>query len=173
MKLARYGHEVLTADNDLTKTEETLTVIKAMENALAANANNMADYFHEDFRWMGNVGCGTKENLEAFRSNWQLPLRAAFTDRSYYTQAWIAQGEWASCFGHIEGTHSGVFMGIEATGQRVVIPYTDFWQVKDGRIADNWVSVDFAHVLSQLGRDIFDGYGWEAFDDGSAVRPKP
>jgi len=173
MKPPRYGHEVLTAANDISKTDETLAVIKAMEKALAANANNMADYFHEDFRWMGNTGCGTKKDLEAFRNNWQLPLRAAFTDRNYHTQAWITQGEWSSCFGHIEGTHSGVFMGIEPTGKRVIIPYIDFWQVKDGRIADNWVSVDFAHVLRQLGRDIFDGHGWEAFDDGSAVPPKP
>lgn len=172
MKSPRYGHEVLTADNDLSKTDETLTVIKAMEKALVANANNMADYFHEDFRWMGNAGCGTKKDLEAFRNNWQLPLRAAFTDRSYHTQAWVAQGEWASCFGHIEGTHSGVFMGIEATGKRVIIPYTDFWQVRDGRIADNWVSVDFAHVLNQLGRDVFDGHGWETFDDGSTLPPR-
>ncbi|MDD9909000.1 MAG: ester cyclase [Ahrensia sp.] len=173
MKPARYGREILTADNDLTKTDETLSVVKNMEKALGENADNMADYFHDDFRWMGNRGCGTKEDLKAFRENWQLPIRAAFTDRQYYSQVWITQGEWASCFGHIEGTHSGTFMGIEATGKRVTIPYTDFWHVKDGKIADNWVSVDFAHVLHQLGRDVFDGNGWEAFDEGRLVPPKP
>ncbi|MEM8750858.1 MAG: ester cyclase [Pseudomonadota bacterium] len=173
MRPQRYGHELLTADNDLSKTDETLALIKAMEDALAANADNMADYFHEDFRWMGNAGCGTKPDLAAFRKHWQLPLRAAFTERNYHTQAWVAQGEWASCFGHIEGTHSGVFMGIEATGKRIIIPYVDFWLVKDGRIADNWVNVDFPYVLQQLGRDVFDGHGWENFDNGTLEAPAP
>jgi steroid delta-isomerase-like uncharacterized protein len=137
-----------------------------MEAALAANADDMAAHFHEDFRWRGNTGCGTKEGLHAFRRNWQLPLRAAFTEREYKTEQFVAQGEWASCFGHIEATHSGEFMGIPATGKRVTIPYMDFWKVQDGRISDNRVSVDFASVLAQLGLDVFDGQGWEAYDRG-------
>ena len=28
-------------------------------------------------------------------------------------------GDWAACFGKIEGTHSGEFMGIKPTGKRV------------------------------------------------------
>jgi predicted ester cyclase len=122
---------------------------------------------------LGPSGCGTKDGLAAFRNNWQLPLRAAFTDRSYKTDRFICEGEWASCFGHIEGTHSGVFMGIAPTGKRVTIPYMDFWKIEDGRIKDNWVSVDFPSVLAQLGRDVFDGRGWEHFDDGSATPPHP
>lgn len=153
--------------------DATRQVIQRMEQALAANSNDMAAHFHEDFHWYGNRGCGTKDGLAAFRNNWQLPLRAAFTERDYKTDRFICEGDWASCFGHIEATHSGVFMGIAATGKRVTIPYMDFWKVKDGRIKDNWVSVDFAHVLAQLGRDIFDGQGWEAFDNGDAIPPKP
>ena len=41
----------------------------------------------------------------------------------------------------------------------------------EGRITDNWVSVDFASVLAQLGRDVFDGQGWEHFDDGTLTPP--
>ncbi|MEM1364471.1 MAG: ester cyclase [Pseudomonadota bacterium] len=144
-----------------------------MEAGLSANSNTMADHFDENFRWMGNQGCGTKPNLEAFRNNWQLPIRAAFTERDYKTEHFMADGEWASCFGHIEATHSGTFMGIEATGKRVKIPYMDFWKIADGRIADNWVSVDFASILTQLGHDVFDGKGWENYDNGTLTPPKP
>jgi len=59
------------------------------------------------------------------------------------------------------------------TGKRVEIRYMDFWKVVDGRIADNWVSVDFAHVMQQLGVDPFQGQGWEAFDRGERVPPRP
>jgi len=151
----------------------SLKLVHDMEAALGANANDMERYFHEDFRWMGNHGSGTKLGLRAFRRNWQLPLRAAFTERSYITDRFIAQGYDVSCFGHIEATHSGPFMGIGATGKRVTIPYMDFWHIRDGRIADNWVSVDLASTLAQLGRDVFVGEGWEAFDEGRITPPYP
>lgn len=155
------------------QAEATRQVILRMERALGANSNDMAAHFHEDFHWYGNQGCGTKSGLQAFRDNWQLPLRAAFTEREYLTDRFICEGEWASCFGHILATHSGTFMGIPPTGKRVKIPYMDFWKIEDDRIRDNWVSVDFAYVLAQLGRDIFDGHGWEAFDRGERMPPKP
>ena len=153
--------------------DATRQVILNMEAALATNSHDMAAHFHDDFRWMGNQGCGTKANLSEFRNNWQLPLRAAFTDRDYKTDRFICEGDWVSCFGHIEATHSGTFMGITATGKRVKIPYMDFWKVEDGKIRDNWVSVDFAGVLAQLGVDVFDGKGWETYDRGEAIPPKP
>lgn len=163
----------LSTEEHVAKSQATLAAIKAMEEALAANSNTMEDHFHEGFRWMGNQGCGTKNNLKEFRNNWQLPLRAAFTNREYKTEKFLADGEWASCFGHIEGTHSGEFMGIPATGKRVKIPYMDFWKVTDGRIEDNWVSVDFAMVLAQLGVDAFNGKGWETFDNGEKTPIHP
>jgi predicted ester cyclase len=155
------------------QTEASRHVILRMEQALAANANDMETYFHEDFRWIGNQGCGTKLGLAAFRNNWQLPLRAGFTERTYVTIKFLAEGDWVSCFGHIVGTHSGPFMGIAPTQRRVIIPYMDFWRIEAGRIKDNWVSVDFAHVLAQLGHDVFGGQGWEAFDTGARTPPHP
>lgn len=155
------------------KTTASLDAVKRMEVGLAANEMDMTAYFTEDFVWRGNRGCGTKNGIAEFQRNWQFPLRAAFTDREYITEHFMADGEWASCFGHIEGTHSGTFMGIAATGKRVKIPYMDFWRIEDGRIADNPVSVDFASVMMQLGIDVFGGEGWEAYDDGTRTPEKP
>jgi len=89
------------------------------------------------------------------------------------TEHYMADGDWASCFGHIDALHTGTFMGIAATHKRVNIPYMDFWRIEDGRIADNPVSVDLAHVLFQLGVDVFDGKGWENYDNGTLEPPKP
>jgi len=163
----------LSAEEHQKKSQETLRVIKEMEIALGRNSNDMSRYFHESFRWMGNYGCGTKNDLQQFRNNWQLPFRAAFTERVYITEKFLVDGDWASCFGHIEATHSGEFMGIAASGKRIKISYMDFWKVSDGRIADNWVSVDYASVLAQLGKDVFNGEGWEAFDTGEKLPIHP
>lgn len=163
----------MTPEEHKAQSDATLKVIHDMEVALGNNSNEMQKYFHEGFRWMGNYGCGTKNNLDEFRNNWQLPLRAAFTDRIYKTDKFLADGEWASCFGQIEATHSGTFMGIKATGKRVTIPYMDFWRVEGGKIADNRVSVDFPSILAQLGEDVFANRGWESFDEGLEAPPKP
>ncbi len=157
----------------LARSAASLAAVKTMEDALARGANKMGDYFHEGFAWRGNVGCGTKAGVAEFRRNWQLPLRAAFADRTYITERFLADGDWAACFGAIEATHVGPFMGLPPTGKRVRIPYMDFWRVEDGRIADNPVFVDFAAVCLQLGRDVFAGEGWEAFDRGEKEPPRP
>jgi len=155
------------------KSAASLAAVKAMEAGLAANEMDMTKYFTEDFVWRGNQGSGTKHGIAGFQRNWQFPLRAAFTDRKYLTEHFMADGDWASCFGYIDALHSGPFMGIPATNKRVKIPYMDFWRIEDGRIADNPVSVDLAHVLFQLGVDVFDGKGWENYDNGTLEPPKP
>ena len=78
-----------------------------------------------------------------------------------------------AAFGRQEATHSGEFMGIAPTGKRVEIRYMDFWKVQDGKIVDNWVMVDFPHVMRQLGVDPFNGHGWEAYDRGEKTPPRP
>ena len=164
----------LTRDNDLSRTEETRRVIEAMVDGLNAHEiDGMGAFFHENFRWIGNAGCGTKHGLKAFQDNWQRPFQAAFSDKVCIDEARLFCGQWAAAFGAQHAVHSGEFMGIPATGKRVEIRYMDFWKVEDGKIVDNWVMVDFPHVLRQLGVDPFGGQGWEAFDEGRRTPPRP
>ncbi|MGC6537113.1 MAG: ester cyclase [Candidatus Puniceispirillaceae bacterium] len=174
MKGMRPEQAVLTKDTDLSKTDETKAVIEGMVDGL--NDHRIADigeFFSEQFRWLGNTGCGTKTGLREFQDNWQKPFQAAFSDKVCIDEARLYMGEWAAAFGRQEATHSGTFMGIEPTGKTVEIRYMDFWKVVDGKIQDNWVMVDFPHVMAQLGVDVFNGEGWEAFDRGERQAPSP
>ena len=174
MRGSRPEQAVLSRDTDLTKTDETRNVIESMVDGLNDHKiNGMADFFSEAFRWMGNAGCGTKIGLDEFQNNWQKPFQAAFSDKVCIDEARLFMGEWAAAFGRQEAIHSGDFMGIEATGKKVEIRYMDFWKVCDGKIADNWVMVDFPHVMQQLGVDPFNGNGWEKYDTGQEQPPSP
>lgn len=171
---SRPAQATLTRDTDLSKTEATRQVIEAMVDGLNDHRiDDIGAFFADSFRWMGNYGCGTKPGLAAFQNNWQRPFQAAFSDKVCIDEARMFMGEWASAFGRQEATHSGPFMGVPATGKRVEIRYMDFWKVQDGKIVDNWVMVDFPHVLAQLGVDVFNGEGWEAFDRGEKTPPRP
>lgn len=174
MKGSRPEQASLSKDTDMSKTDDTRTVIENMVDGLNDHRiDDIGDFFAADFRWMGNFGCGTKDGVRAFQENWQKPFQAAFSDKSCIDEARLFMGEWAAAFGRQQATHSGVFMGMEPTGKRVEIRYMDFWKVVDGKIVDNWVMVDFPHVLSQLGVDVFQGEGWEAFDRGQKQPPVP
>ncbi|MDG0990231.1 MAG: ester cyclase [Yoonia sp.] len=171
---ARPEQAVLTRDTDMSKTAETKAVIEGMVDGLNDHRiGDIGEFFAQSFRWMGNAGCGTKPDLQAFQDNWQKPFQAAFHDKVCVDEARLYMGEWAAAFGRQEATHGGTFMGIEPTGKRIEIRYMDFWKVEDGRITDNYVMVDFPYVLAQLGVDCFNGEGWEAFDRGDKEPPKP
>ena len=174
MKGSRPQQAVLTRDTDMSQTEATRAVIEGMVDGL--NDHRIADigeFFSSGFNWMGNQGCGTKAGLREFQDNWQRPFQAAFSDKVCIDEARLYMGEWAAAFGRQEATHSGTFMGVPASGQRIEIRYMDFWKVVDGKIVDNYVNVDFPHVLAQLGVDCFNGEGWEAFDRGEKTPPMP
>lgn len=167
MKGSRPEHGHLTKNNDLSKTAETERVISAMADGLNDHdIDNMGRFFSESFRWMGNAGCGFKNGLKEFQDNWQRPFQAAFSDKVCIDEGRIFQGEWGASFGRQEAVHTGKFMGIEPTNKRVEIRYMDFWKVVDGKIVDNWVNVDLAYVMQQLGVDPFNGMGWENMDSG-------
>jgi predicted ester cyclase len=171
---ARPEQASLTRDNDLSCTDATRRTVEQMVDALNDHEiDGIGKFFATSFRWMGNAGCGTKRGLREFQDNWQRPFQAAFSDKVCIDEARLAEGEWMAAFGHQVATHSGEFMGIAPTGKRVEIRYMDFWRVKDGKIVDNWVMVDFPHVMQQLGVDPFNGHGWEAFDEGRRVPPRP
>jgi predicted ester cyclase len=174
MKGLRPEQGTLTKNNDQSKREKTRSVIESMVDGLNDHRiDDIGQFFHQGFRWLGNAGCGTKNGLKEFQDNWQRPFQAAFSDKVCVDEARLFDGEWAAAFGRQEATHSGEFMGIKPTGKRVVIRYMDFWKVTDGRIEDNWVMVDFPHVMQQLGVDAFNGHGWEAFDRGEKIPPRP
>ena len=166
MKGSRPPQAALTRDNDLSKTEETRAVVEGMVDGLNDHEiDGIGTFFSDGFRWIGNAGCGVKHGLKEFQDNWQRPFQSAFKDKVCVDEARLAEGEWMAAFGRQEATHAGEFMGIPPTGKRVEIRYMDFWKVKDGKIVDNWVMVDFPHVMRQLGVDPFNGQGWEKFDD--------
>ena len=97
MKGTRPKQSTLTSDNDLSKTAETETVIDNMVDGLNDHEiDGIGAFFAENFRWMGNAGCGLKQGLLEFQDNWQRPFQDAFSDKVCIDEARLVQGEWAA-----------------------------------------------------------------------------
>ncbi len=155
-----------TLENDLSKTKKTKEIIEKMVDALNDHRiDDIGEFFDNNFNWFGNFGCGTKIGLKEFQQNWQIPFQKAFSEKVCIDEARIFEGEWGAAFGRQEAIHTGVFMGIKPTNKKVNINYMDFWHVKNNKIINNWVMVDFPDVMKQLGVDVFEGEGWEKYDN--------
>jgi predicted ester cyclase len=48
------------------------------------------------------------------------------------------------------GRHTGEFMGIPATGQRITIKGIDIFRLAEGKIADLWQEMDMLGILQQI-----------------------
>jgi steroid delta-isomerase-like uncharacterized protein len=78
-------------------------------------------------------------------------LRAAFPDVRFVLDEVIAENDVVAVRYRWEGTHSGDFLGIPATGRRVAVRGMDFYRFKNGRVAEHWDNMDELAMLTQLG----------------------
>ncbi len=114
----------------------------------------MDAFWHEDMKWYGPAGIGTKNSLQQFQEEHQRPFLHAFADKEAFDEVRIAEGEYVAAFGYQTATHTGDYLGIPASNQAVKIRYMDFWRVEGDKLAENWVLIDLLDFLEQLGYNV-------------------
>ena len=102
-----------------------------------------ADYVNHDMPAPAPGAEGFKQVIAQFR--------AAFPDMTVTIEAEFADGDLVGTRGRFTGTHKGDFMGIPASGNPIDIRYIDLWRVRDGVLAENWVQMDTAGLMQQIG----------------------
>jgi predicted ester cyclase len=102
-----------------------------------------ADYVNHDFPAPASGAEGFKFVTTMFRSG--------FPDIVVTLEDELAEGDKVVTRGVFEGTHTGDFMGIPATGRKVSIKYLDIWRLESGKAKENWVQMDILGLMQQLG----------------------
>ena len=83
---------------------------------------------------------------------WFSSMHTAFPDFQMNVEDMIAEGDKVVARVRMSGTHQGVFMGIDATGNRVTITGIDILRVNaDGKIVEHWGNFDDLGMMQQLG----------------------
>ena len=119
------------------------------------------DYWHPKMMWYGPSGIGTARGLDGFVDHHQLPFRLTFKDRDYWKIGHyieIGDGNYSMTGGwhSIQCIHgSSDWLGYEPTQKKITMRVMDFYLHHEGLIRENWVPIDIAHILDQLGIDIF------------------
>ena len=76
---------------------------------------------------------------------------AAFPDLHITTDDLVAEGDKVVKVWTANCTHKGEFMGIPATGNRIVIKGIEVFRIEDGKILELWASMDSLGMMQQLG----------------------
>ena len=119
------------------------------------------EFWHKDMIWYGPCGIGTSRSLEGFIDMHQLPFRKSFSQRDYFKLGHyceIGDGKFSLCAGwHSLDANYGKndWLGYSAENQNVTMRVMDFYHHDEGKIRENWVPIDIAHILKQIGVDIF------------------
>ena len=119
------------------------------------------DYWHPKMMWYGPSGIGTARGLDGFVDHHQLPFRLTFKDRDYWKIGHyieIGDGNYSMTGGwhSIQCVHgSSDWLGYEPTQKKITMRVMDFYLHHEGLIRENWVPIDIAHILDQIGVDIF------------------
>ncbi|MEP7290301.1 MAG: ester cyclase [Chloroflexota bacterium] len=76
----------------------------------------------------------------------------AFPDVWFTFEDLIAEDDMVIGRGVIEGTHTGNFMGmIPPTGKKLHWTGTRMFKVKNGKVTEGWINLDFLGLLQQMG----------------------
>ena len=88
-----------------------------------------------------------REGLAALVTTW----RTAFPDMREMVEDLIAEGDKVVGRFTMRGTHSGQFMGVPPTGQRVTMSGIDIVRIAGGKIAQFWYGEHLLELMQQLG----------------------
>ncbi|MEM7441889.1 MAG: ester cyclase [Pseudomonadota bacterium] len=114
-------------------------------------------YWREDMLWFGPAGIGSNFTYPGFDKDHRIAFLTAFPDRKggnhfarFGDGDYVCSGGWPS----MTATHSGPYLGVQATDKPVTVRVMDFWRVASGQIAENWVLIDMIDLFMQMGVDL-------------------
>lgn len=79
-------------------------------------------------------------------------FRESFSDMDFTVHALVATEAFVSAHWEVHATHSGEFQGIAPDGGRVVFDGVALYRMRDGKIAETWLTIHEPMLMAQLGR---------------------
>jgi len=138
------------APDSTTRLEENKAIVRrCMEEVDKGNWAILDELLASDYVYYmsGSAEPLTREETEQFAR----AVRAAFPDGYATIEDMIAVGDKVVTRYTFRGTHTADFMGIPATGKKVVGTGICISRIAEGKVAEDREEFDALHVMMQLG----------------------
>jgi steroid delta-isomerase-like uncharacterized protein len=89
------------------------------------------------------------EGRQIWQQGFEL-MKRAFPDLQAHVDDIVAADDKVALRLTLRGTHQGDFQGIPATGRTISYVSHEFYRVRDGLIAEEWICSDMASLFRQL-----------------------
>ena len=158
------GDGVSLASSPAGTTQASLDLVESMIFGLMKydrtdlKSMGMDQFWSPKMLWYGPGGIGANRGVSGFQRFHQKPFLHAFPDRvGGNHKARFADGQYVASTGwpSINATHAGSWLGVPGTNKPITMRVMDWWRCENGRLKENWVFIDIAHVMLQSGFDVF------------------
>jgi predicted SnoaL-like aldol condensation-catalyzing enzyme len=93
-----------------------------------------------------NVPQGKMGFVQYFTQKWK-----AIPSSSYSVKKIVADGDIVMVYSMSTGTHTGEWLGVPATGNKIFFDVVDIFRMQDGKLAEHWDVADTLTLFTQLG----------------------
>ena len=107
------------------------------------------DLYADDYIYHGPGGQELR-GREAIRDLWDVFL-TGFPDVSARIDDVISRGDKVAMRWTLTGTHTGEFLGVAPTGNRMTLSITEIFRLEGGQLAEAWDQYDRLHLMQQIG----------------------
>ena len=134
-------------------TEQNKAIVRRLHDLW--NKGDLAmipEVFHPDFagHWPPSSRKPERRGLDEVRAG-IISTRTAFPDWFEDVVDMVAEGDRVATRYISTGTHRGEFWGIPPSGTRVTVHEMSIYRIAEGKIIEQWCSIDELHRLMQLG----------------------
>jgi hypothetical protein len=124
------------------------TILRMFDEIINRGKLELVDeVFRSDFKSRTPQGELDREGFKQYVASW----RSAFPDVHCEVDNLIQEGDRVAWSVRATGTHTGEFMGIEATGRSIDFESLNIGTFADGLAVRHWVLMDTMTVMAQLG----------------------
>jgi hypothetical protein len=157
-------HDGLCYDKqDPARGEAALTAINGMLGGMKERtreedpAMRLAMDWHNEMLWWGPAGIGATYTIERYLRQHSFPFRDALVDYKFNGHiAKLAERDFGGFFGWANLTlrNAGGYLGMTGGPGPADMRVIDMYRVENGKLAENWIFIDFLHYLNMQGLDV-------------------
>lgn len=139
-------------DLDVVRDEQPnkLLVNRFFDLVAGGSVDRLGEVLSERYHEHDPANGQDVRGIQAAREQVEM-YRAAFPDFRFTFEDQIAEGDRVCTRWTWRGTHTGEFMGIQATNRPVTMAGQTIHRLMDGKIEEAWFNYDFLGALRQLG----------------------